>query len=240
MKKFLFISFFSLMSLFAKDGIKQEIDAGFIATTGNSDSSTVSAEYRLEYILKNKTEVKFRADMLYGKKDGETSNERYRANFNVKHYFKRNLFYYHEIYYLKNRFEGYKHQINAGFGLGYKIIDKEHELLLGLGGLVVRYNSYTSSDKDSELLSFVKASMDYKYLFDKKNSFISRLYIMNNVEKSSDYEAGIYAKLSFKLNSKIAFTTGVEVKYDNMPPFKNGKRLYKTDTTTKVGITYFF
>ncbi len=226
----------SLLCASNDDTLKQALEGGFIATTGNSKSSTVNAEYRVQYKYSKATEMKFNTDLLYGKKKGKTSNERYRANFDLKHYYRDDLFYYFELSYLKNRFEGYRHQVNTGFGLGYKIIDKKHETLLGLGGLLMRYNSYTG-EKDNELLSFIKLSADYKYKIDKKNSFVSKWYFMSNVEDTEDYESGLKAKLVFKLNSRLAFNVGFEAKYDNTPPEKN---IYKTDTTTKIGISYDF
>ncbi len=238
MKRALFGASLLLSLLYGveNEDLKQALEGGFIATTGNSKSSTVNAEYRLRYEYGKNTEMKFSTDMLYGKKKGKTSNERYRANFDLKRYYGDDLFYYFELYYLKNRFEGYKHQINTGFGLGYKIINKNQETLLGLGGLLMRYNSYTG-EKKSELLSFVKLSADYKYKIDRKNSFVSKWYFMSNVEDLSDYESGLKSKLVFKLNSRLAFNVGFEVKYDNTPPEKN---IYKTDTTTKIGISYDF
>jgi len=237
-KLILSVLLISVWSLFLKadDGLKHSLEAGFISTSGNTKSSTVNAEYKMEYKTQNKTDIKFNTDLLYGKKSGKTTNERYRANLNIKHYYQKNLFSYAEISYLKNRFEGYKHQINGGFGFGYRIIESSKELLLGLGGLLMRYNNY-SDDKKSETLSFIKASTEYKYKFSEKNSFSADWYIMTNSDDIKDYETSLKAKLVFKLNKKLAFTTGVEIKYDNTPPAKN---LYKTDSTTNIGLSYSF
>ncbi len=213
---------------------KQKIELGYFGTTGNSNSTSLTAGYSIQSDISDATTAKFWADILYSTKEGQTDNERYRANARVEHSYTKRLFTFLEISFLRNTFQGYDAQYGINPGVGYKLQpSKQHELDLLLG-YAYRRNDLTSGQRQD--LHYAKTELDYNYQITNKNSLQANLYFIENLSNSSDYESKLDTSLNLSIIDKLGFKLSYEIKYDNLPPI--GKK--KTDTLTKASIVYEF
>ncbi|BAF69270.1 DUF481 domain-containing protein [Nitratiruptor sp. SB155-2] len=231
MRKFLILPCICI-ALFAKTD--QKIEFGYFATTGNSDSSSVSAGYSLQTYWTKSIKFDLKADMLYSRKDGETDNERYRLYSDLFFNYDKRLFTFMKFGFLRNRFEGYDAQYSVNPGIGYKLsINKKHEVNV-LGGYEYRYNDLTTNQKQD--FHYIKAEIDYTYHITTKNSLTTNFYTIKNLQKNQDYESKLDAALNLHIVDQLGLKFSYEIKYDNLPPA--GKK--KTDTLTKLSLTYAF
>ncbi len=230
-------------ALFAADmevgDFKQHIEVGYLGTSGNSDSQTFSGLYGNDYQYSEKTDMHFKADAYYGEKDGDKTDERYRAYGIVNHHYSDRWYTYAEAGFLRNPFEGYEQQYNGGLGVGYVIIDDKIQLLKVRGGYQYRWANFTDGTDDD--FHYLKLGANYNYYFSEKNTFESELNFLEDLENADDFETVLRMGLKLLIVDSLSLRIGFEVKYDNTPALDDdGNELDTTDTTTTVGIVYDF
>ncbi len=213
---------------------KQHIELGYLGTSGNSDSQTLSALYSNEYQWLETTDLHFRADAYYGEKDGDKTDERYRAHALANHMLNDRWYAYAEAGALRNPFEGFEQQYNGGIGIGYIVLDNATQLLKVRGGYQYRYANLTTGDDED--YHFLKLGANHEYHFNEKTDIVSELNFLEDLEKTNDYEIVFRTALKTALVENFSLRVGFEVKYDNSPVDDKDK----TDTTTTVGIVYDF
>ena len=219
--------------------LKQHVEFGYIGTSGNSSTQTLSGIYRNDYQWTEQTDLHFRTDAYYGEQDGTKTAERYRAHAIANHRFDPKWYSYAEVGALRNTFDGFNQQYNAGLGMGYVILEDSSQLLKVRGGYQYRYANLTTGT--SEDYHNLKLGAHYDYHFDDKTSLTSEWSFLEDLESASDYETVFRISLKTKMVASLSLKVGFEVKYDNTPALDDdGNPLQKTDTTTTVGIEYDF
>ncbi|WP_456381498.1 DUF481 domain-containing protein [Hydrogenimonas sp.] len=219
--------------------LKQHIEVGYLGTTGNSESRTFSGLYGNDYQYSERTDMHFKADAYYGEKEGEKTDERYRAYALANHHFDERWYTYAEAGFMRNPFEGYEQQYNGGLGMGYILLDDKKQLFKVRGGYQYRWADFTEEAvKDSH---YLKLGANYNYHFSEKNSFESELNFLEDLESTKDFETVLRMALKLLIVDSLSLRVGFEVKYDNTPALDDdGNELHRTDTTTTVGIVYDF
>ena len=220
--------------------LKQHIEFGYLGTSGNSKGNTLNGVYSNDYQWTEKTDAHFKADAYYGDKDGEKTDERYRAHGIVNHHYVEDKWYsYAEAGVLRNTFQGYNQQYNAGLGMGYVFIDDKTRLFKMRGGYQYRHANFTDGTRDD--FHYLKVGANYNYYFTDKNRIESELNLLENLEEAEDFETVFRIAAVVWMVDSLSIRVGFEVKYDNTPPLDdNGNELKKTDTTTTVGLVYDF
>ena len=219
--------------------LKQHIELGYLGTSGNSDGKTLNARYGVDYRYSEATDTHFKADAYYGEKDGDKTDERYRAYGIVNHLYSERWYSYVEAGALRNVFEGYDQQYNGGLGMGYILIDDKTQRFKMRGGYQYRHANFTDGTNDD--FHYLKAGLDYDYHFSKTNAVTSELNLLENLEKSEDFESVFRIAVKVLMVENLSLRVGFEVKYDNTPALNDdGSEKEKTDTTTTVGIVYDF
>ena len=236
--------FTDLADSIAQSGLKvgelrQHIEAGYVGTSGNSDSQTLNALYGNDYQWTEAIDLHFRTDALYDKSDGEVTNERYRAYGIGNYHFSPVWYAYTEVGVLRNTFEGYNQQYNAGAGIGYVIVNTKKQLAKVRGGYQYRHANFT--DGTQEDFNYLKIGANYDYRFNENNTLTSEWNFLEDLESAKDYETVFRIALKNKIVGALSLKVGFEVKYDNTPALNDdGTEKKKTDTTTTVGIVYDF
>ncbi|WP_353661853.1 DUF481 domain-containing protein [Hydrogenimonas sp. SS33] len=230
-------------ALFAADlkvgELKQHVELGYLGTSGNSDSKTLSALYGNDYQWTDSTDVHFKTDAYYGEKDGDKTDERYRAYGIVNHHYSPRGYSYVEAGALRNTFQGYNQQYNGGLGMGYVIIDDKIQLFKVRGGYQYRWANFTDGTDDD--FHFLKLGANYNYQFSETGKLESELNFLKNLESTDDFETVFRIAVKVLMAENLSLRVGFEVKYDNTPPLNDdGSEKDKTDTTTTVGIVYDF
>ncbi len=218
----------------AKQKLTQKIEFGYFGTTGNTNTNSLTAAYRFKYHFQPKSRMEFFADILYSNRNGKKNSERYRSQLDLYHNYKKCLYSFLGLGFLRNTFEGYNQQYRINPGFGYTLMKtKKQKLALQLG-YEFRRNNYTN--QPSKNFHYAKGELKHRYTLTKKNYLSSQLSFNENIEQSKDFETEFTTNLHLHIVKQLSFKLSFELKYDNLPP-ENKKR---TDTVTKASIVYNF
>ena len=135
------------------------ISFGLGITSGNKDTTNVNAGYEFKYDPKTKNVLKSAGLFLYGKTDGEVSNETYGLSARDEYSFSPRAFVFGDVKYLHDRFKGIQSLISPTAGVGYKIVDNKATALSVSGGL----GAVWEKDYDVESKTTGAASFDEKF-----------------------------------------------------------------------------
>ncbi len=213
---------------------KQKIELGYFGTTGNTNTNSVTAAYRFNYKSDKKTRCEFFADILYSNRNGQKNNERYRSEFTLYHYYRKALYSFLELGFLRNTFEGYNQQYRLNPGFGFRILQVKKQRVDLLAGYELRRNNYTN--QPSEFFHYIKGEIQHRYRLTKKNSIKTKLSFIENMQDRKDFESDLETALKLHIVKRLSFKISFELKYDNLPP--QGKK--RTDTVTKAAVVYNF
>ncbi|MRJ03328.1 MAG: DUF481 domain-containing protein [Epsilonproteobacteria bacterium] len=214
--------------------VEQKVELGYFGTTGNSNVTSLTTAYRIDYRIDRDNRVKLKTDILYSTKSGKKSSERYRSQLDIYHYIDRDRYLYSQFSFLRNTFRGYNQQYNISPGLGHRFHTASGGRLDLLLGYLFRRNNYTKGG--GENFNYLKGEVRYFYRFTKKNSFETKLSFIENIDERRDLESQWLSKLKLWIVDSFHFKLSFELKYDNLPP--GNKR--KIDTITKGSIVYTF
>ncbi len=224
----------------AKPGtFHQRIEAGYLGTTGNSETQTVYGLYGNDYQWTERIDLHLRADTYYASSRGETTDERYRAYAIGNHTLSARWYNYLEAGFLRDPYAGYDAQYNVGLGMGYKIFDTKEKLLKIRAGYQYRHAEMTDDTGDS--FHYLKLGLNGSYFFTEKNKLETEVNFLEDLKTSADYETVFRIALKSHIVDRLSLKIGFELKYDNTPPLEDdGTEKEKTDTTTTVSIVYDF
>jgi len=111
------------------------VSFGLGVSAGNKDTTTVNAGYDLTYDPKTKNVLKSTGLFLYGKTDGDLSNETYGLSVRDEYNVTSRAFVFGAARYLHDRFKGIESLWSPTGGLGYKVVDEKTTSLSVAGGL---------------------------------------------------------------------------------------------------------
>ncbi|NPA64067.1 MAG: DUF481 domain-containing protein [Epsilonproteobacteria bacterium] len=223
-----------MLCLCAMAQTKQKVEFGYFGTTGNTQTNSITAAYHLRTHPDPKTTLKFRGDILYSTRYGDKNNERYRARMELTRLYSRKFFSYFYLGFLRNVFQGYDQQYSINPGLGYRLIHTPTKRLSLKLGYELRRNNYTNQPHEN--FHYAKAQLHHLYRLTKKNRLKTTIDIIENIEKSQDYEIDFESSLQLHIVRALSFKISFELTYDHLPPA--GKK--STDTVTKATIVYSF
>lgn len=204
--------------------------AGYVATSGNSDTSTANFKGELMYD-RDRWHHSALATAIGASQDDETSSEAYKAQLKTKYDLSEIFYAFGLAEYNKDRFSAYDHQIFEVGGIGWRVFHTDtHELNLeaGVGATQSRLEDGTDNN---ELVGRVGA--DYHWhisenaLFSEKVS--SNIGADNTyIESLTELKAGVIGNLALVLGYLVKHNTDVLPGTD------------KTDTQTSVSLEYKF
>ena len=229
------------LSLAASENLKQNLDAGFTNTTGNSDTTNFNAKYSLLYktsgYLNEPLNVKFSLSAFYAEDNGEKSNEEYTSSLDLDQYVYDGWMGYFSFDWLRNPdFKNYDGKYEFGIGAGKEVYKDDNSnliLKLGLGYNILDYADNTPTDRFASLIEEAE--------YNNRLNQHSLLYVKLKANEGFDdftenYELSGSVGLKFDISEKVHVVLEEQVVYDNLPP----KGYEKTDTKTiiRLGLTF--
>jgi putative salt-induced outer membrane protein YdiY len=113
------------------------VSFGLGITSGNRETVNFNAGYEVRYAPSTRNVVKSTGLFLYGKTDGQLSNEQYGFSARDEYTPGSRPFLFSEVRYLHDRFKGIDYLLSPTAGVGYKIVDRPRGTLFvssGIGG----------------------------------------------------------------------------------------------------------
>ncbi len=226
------------------DGWSGSLAAGYVATSGNSDTSTANVQGEL-FLDQGRWHHSALATGLGSSANNDSTAEAYKAQLKSKFDLNDTLYLYGLAEYNKDRFSAYDHQIFESAGLGWRVYrstTQELNLEAGVGatqsklaqlaGCGVDPQCLTSGERDAG--GFVgRLGADYHWHLSETALFRQKL--SSTIGSDNKYLESV-TELQATLVGNLALVLGYLVKYNTDVPAE----VDDTDTQTSVSLNYTF
>ncbi|NNF52543.1 MAG: DUF481 domain-containing protein [Gammaproteobacteria bacterium] len=203
---------------------------GYLATSGNSESSSLNALFRLSYNLTN-WHHQFGAQAISNVTSDVTTAERYQLNFKSKYDFTEHDYVFGLVSWEKDRFSGYEEQLSEAIGYGRRLLNSDTQILnveLGLGA-----KQADLSDGTRETGVIGRAGLDYLWKFSDTADFTQLLAVESG--SGNTYIESVTA-VTAKLMESLALSVSYTIKNNSDVPVGRDK----SDTFTAINLEYAF
>jgi putative salt-induced outer membrane protein YdiY len=218
-----------------------ELSAGLALTSGNTDASTINAEYKLTYDPPSKNLIKSDALFLRGKAEEVVSADR--LNINVRDEFSvgPRAFLFGQNQYLRDHFKNIEYLLAPTLGVGFRVLDTEvtkFALDVSAGGVweknpdidVSATGAVTFSEKLARTLTATTTLTESFAALWKTNDFADALYTTG---------VGLAASMSTRTQLKVEIIDT----FKNKPPFPTLNdsplpKIQKNDVAVLMAIVY--
>jgi len=203
---------------------------GYLATSGNTDNSTLNAGFEVSYSGGDWIHW-FGAKAINATEDDATTSEAYEAGWKSERNFAEHNYLFGQLDWRKDRFSGYETQFSQTVGYGRRLIDKEaHKLNVEIGG-GARQSELADGTDESETIA--RLGLNYAWQISETAAFTQKFKV--EAGNANTYSESVTA-LSAKLVGSLALVASYTVKNnsDVSPPIE------KTDTYTALSLEYVF
>jgi len=203
---------------------------GYLATSGNSESNSLNALFRLSYDLSS-WHHQFGAQAISNVSNDVTTSERYQLNFKSKYDFTEHDYIFGMVSWEKDRFSGYEEQLSEAIGYGRRLLNSDTHILnleLGLGA-----KQADLSDGTRETGVIGRAGLEYLWNFSDTADFTQLLAVETG--SGNTYIESVTA-VTAKLMESLALSVSYTIKNNSDVPVGRDK----SDTFTAVNLEYAF
>jgi putative salt-induced outer membrane protein YdiY len=199
-----------------EDRVFFTIDAGFAATSGNSDITTITAGQAFGY-QSGRFLFSQAFDMLFNKSDGVTTAEAYKGNLRGNRFFgeAERLALFLDLRGSRNALAGIARRFEQALGVSYDVV-KTAKDVVALEGAATLVQQRGTDGLDNNFPAALLAA-NYVHNFTEAANFLVRGEYIPSLENSDDYRVNGEAKLAAPISGKIAIVISYLVRYDNVP-----------------------
>jgi putative salt-induced outer membrane protein len=212
----------------AKKPFEGNVQAGYNAQSGNSESSTLLANTSLTWF---NTESAY---SLWGSATNTTSSdvrssEKYQAGGRSRYNLSDRNYVFGQANWLNDRFAGYDSRTTVTGGYGRQLLSNPpHDLRVEFGP-GVRHDEYRDGGRATRALAYGAAN--YSYQITESTRFTEGLSALANEDITLNSETALNVAINKQFSLRLAYT----VVYNSEPPSSAPKN---TDTTTSVTLVY--
>lgn len=207
-----------------------QADVGYLASSGNTDTSNLNAKLILEYLTGRWKHIG-NISAVGATDSGATTAERYQAGYKAEYSFSESDYLFALVSYDKDRFSGLDQRTTEAAGYGRRLIHTDTHLLdieAGLGATQIEREDGTEED---DIIARLAGSYAWKI---SETASFSQTLAVESGESNTYAEAASTLKAS--LNDHLALSLGYTVKRNSEVPV--GRE--NTDTYTSVSLSYSF
>lgn len=204
---------------------------GFLATSGNTENSTLNAGFEVSYTAGKWTHLLEAAAISASENEARTA-EAYDLGWKSERKITDQDFMFGRLQWRKNNFGAFDTQFSQTVGYGRRLIDNDkHKLNLELGVGARQSATQLLGLKDNETI--LTAGGDYKWQFSETAEFRQDLTIEAGGDNT--YTESVTA-ISAKLVGELALVASYTIRNNSdVPPLTE-----KTDTFTALSLKYLF
>jgi putative salt-induced outer membrane protein len=205
-------------------------ELGYVGTSGNTDNTSFDFKFDATASYARMSH-QFIANAYFSSESGNTTGERYLAAYKPKWTIDERQYAWGLLRYSDDRFSGYKYQASETVGYGYKFLIGPKHFLDGEVGAGARQQEKDDGTYNSQPVGQVNGL--YKYVINKRSDFVQNVFVITGSENT---EVSSFTGLKVAINSSLALSLGLDVKYNSSVP--DDKK--NTDTKTTANIVYTF
>lgn len=211
------------------EGWASTIELGGSATTGNTESTTLTGRFRGEHTTPA-WRNRLRLDASFHEEDDATTGQRYIGAYQADRKLGEHDYLFGALRYERDRFSNYSYQTSATAGYGRRLIDAERVQLDGEVGAGVRQARIRSSgDTDREPVGRLAGHL--RWDISETARLTDELLVLAG---SDNTEIENILAVSADISSRMALRTSLTMKHntDVDPGIEN------TDTITELSLVY--
>lgn len=202
-------------------------DVGYVATTGNTEVTTVNAGQRFSLKSGFWRFEQFLA-VVYGESDGVVNSNFIRAGMGGEYALRSTMGLAAGLLFDKNRFSGVAQRTEEYLGLVWRVVEGERDTLrLDAGGSFTQQRNVDGSHRN---FPAARTALWYKRGFAPKAFMMQSVEVVPNIETSEDYRVNAIAALVSPISKSLALKLEYQVRYDNLPEpdFQGMDRIFTT------------
>jgi putative salt-induced outer membrane protein len=203
---------------------------GYLGTSGNTETTNMSAAFEVEYALEKWTH-KFDAAAIKARDSNETTAEAFIAGWKSERILTDANFLFGRLDWRKDRFSGYDTQFSQTVGYGHRLINNEKHSLNGELGVGARQSDLANGSSESETI--LTGGLYYKWQISETTEFTQDLLV--EAGDKNTYSMSRTA-LSARLLGDLALVVSYAIKNNSDVPLGTEK----TDTFTALSLEYSF
>lgn len=231
---------------------KGSLGLGYVATSGNSDTSTLGLDFGLTRVP-DPWGLELKAAATRAEDNSVTTAERYVLLFKAKRALSERWELFGSLGGEKDQFAGFDLRYLVGAGATYKALTGPKHLLSFDGGLtwtreepvdLLTDAGYIEQDAYDYMGGILAAS--YAYQISETSKVSEVLTWLPNFDQTSDWRVVSETALQAAISSRLALKLGYLIRYDHEPAVAGvdlaGTPYYfdDTDTTTTLSVVYNF
>ncbi|MFK8051595.1 MAG: YdiY family protein [Woeseiaceae bacterium] len=215
---------------FAEDGFSGKASLGYLATSGNSESSSVNAATELVYGHDRWTHT-FDASALGADNEGQSIAEAYTAGGKSEWAINDRSYLFGLARWNKDKFSGYDQQASQTVGYGRVLLDNETSVWNVEIGAGARQSDLRDGTSENETV--LRAATDYKYVISENSEFNAAFAVESGEENTA---AQSLLSIKARLMGDLALVASYQVRYNSEVPVGSEK----TDRFTAISLEYAF
>ncbi len=203
---------------------------GYLATTGNSESTSVNASTEISY---ESGKWKHTADAiaLGSKDDVDTTAEAYQLGWKTDYSIREFDYLFGEVRWQKDKFSGYDQQLSESVGYGRRVLNNDKHMLNVEVGVGAKQSDLRDGTSQNETI--LLGGLDYTWQLSETASFGQDVRIEAGDENT--YLESVSA-LNAKVFENLALVLSYTVRNNSDVPVGSEK----TDTFTAISLEYAF
>jgi putative salt-induced outer membrane protein len=209
-----------------------KIALGYLATSGNSDTTNLNAQIGLQYLTGKWTDTLDLA-AIKSAESGESTAERYNADGKVEYDFTEKNYVFDEAQYTKDLFGGIRQRISDTVGYGRRILNSPTQSLDLQVGAGVRHETTQKPELKRTTDPIGTGQLDYHWQITKNSEF-------SETAKTEGGESNVFMESVTALKLRIYQNFFAQFSYTVDHNTQVPAGLKKTDTYTAISLSYEF
>jgi putative salt-induced outer membrane protein len=215
----------------ASDPLTGQVAVGYLATSGNTNSTNANATFALIYQLERWAHD-FDASAIAASTDDATTAEAYSAKYEGRRSFGQSSAYLFTSFdWQHDRFSAYDEQVSETVGYGRTLLSRGRQVMKGEIGVGARQSTLIDLTEESEAI--VRAGLDYEITMTETTGF-KQDFVIESGSSNTSFES--ISALRARLIGNIGLVVSYRVKANSdVPP-----GIVATDRFTSIALEYAF
>ena len=222
----IFFSKICILAIFASTSYALDVDKhlelSYVQTSGNSNTSTFSTKVEASTALSDKSNFRAKGNILYSENDHDSSANKYDIELDYNYMLSEKIYSYFGVNYLKDQFSDYDYRLNAGPGLGYKLLDDKEQTIDLQAGLDYALDQYSDGIKDEYVAS--RAEVNYRYKINENLKFKQMFNYLVSLEDNNKYFMASDTSLGVKMTDNLSLGVSYRIDYVNQTSKEHADR----------------
>jgi putative salt-induced outer membrane protein len=204
---------------------------GYLATSGNTDSTNANASFKLDWDRGGPWLHGWTALAVNASTDGATTAEAYAAGYKGRRDFSETSYLFTTGDWRQDRFSGYDKQLTEAVGYGRRILDNDRQMLALEAGIGAKQSTLSDGTDLDE--GIVRGGLDYLLRISDSSEFSQKVLLeIGDENRYAEFVSAIKARLVGNLALVASYT--LKRNSDVLPEIE------ETDTFTALSLEYAF